>query len=358
MKTNISRPFLYTSLRDMQTRIVFMACSLFLMGSSGCNSNCEKPIPAEKPFKVQTKKIIYEGQPEVLSYSGTIEADNMVTLGFPVSGRVQQVYVQEGQHVHAGQLLAAIEEAEYQNAVLLAQAGLDQAEDNFKRLKELHDKGSLPERDFIAAGISLTLAGINKNIALKKIKDTKLYAPFAGIVSAKLTEKGAIVTPGQSIFTLLKTDFVFAQAYVTESEIASLSVGREAAVSIPVLSEDLRGKINIINPQADIASKTFNVKIRVANSNGRLLPGMLTDIKISTGKTKKIISIPSEAIVRDADEITYVFVVNDQNKAIRKRVATGDLLVSEVIITNGLEAGDKVIIAGQNRLKDWQMVSL
>ena len=85
---------------------------------------------------------------------------------------------------------------------------------------------------------------------------------------------------------------------------------------------------------------------------------MMTDIKISTGKTSKFISIPSEAVVRDADDITYVFVVNDQNKAIRKRVATGGLLISEVVITNGLAAGDKVIVAGQNRLKDGQVVSL
>jgi RND family efflux transporter MFP subunit len=130
-----------------------------------------------------------------------------------------------------------------------------------------------------------------------------------------------------------------------------LSVGRNATVSVPVLNEELRGKINIINPQADVTSKTFNVKIRIGNSSGKLLPGMMTDIKISTGKTTKFISIPSEAVVRDEDDITYVFVVNAQNKAIRKRVATGGLLISEVVITNGLQAGDKVVIVGQNRLK-------
>jgi membrane fusion protein, multidrug efflux system len=331
---------------------------LICIAMAGCETNPEKPQPAEKPPKVIAKKIIYAAEQESLSYSGTIEADNTVSLGFLVPGRVNEVDVQEGQHVHAGELMAGIEEADYRNAVLLAQAGLDQASDNFKRLNKLYEMSSLPERDFIIAKTSLTQAEVNYSIALKKIKDTRLYAPFDGIVSTKGIEKGAIVQPGQTSFTLLKTDFVFAQASVNEREIAMLSAGSGATVAVPALGEELRGKINIINPQADPASKTFSVKIRIANSNGRLLPGMMTDIKISTGKTARLIAIPSEAVVRDEDDLTYVFIVNDQNKAIRKRVATGGLLVSEVIITEGLKAGDQVIVAGQNRLKDGQLVSL
>jgi RND family efflux transporter MFP subunit len=340
----------------IQHYIICMA--IVLTGSAGCDNNKEPSQPFEMPVKVVAKKIANEGETELLSYSGTIEADNTLSLGFSVSGRVIMVNVHEGQHVREGQLLATVEETEFQNAVLLAQTGLEQAADNFKRLNELYEKGSLPEKDYITAKINLTQAEINKNTALKKLKDTRLYAPFNGIVSTRGIEKGATVMPGQSAFTLLKTDFVFAQAYVPESEIARLSVGKEAAISVPVLNEELRGKINIINPQADLTSKTFNVKIRIANPNSRLLPGMMTDIKISTGETRNFISIPVEAVVRDADDITYVFVVNDQNRAIRKRVVAGGLLNSEVVITNGLRAGDQVVISGQNKLNDGEMVSL
>ncbi|GAA3990110.1 efflux RND transporter periplasmic adaptor subunit [Mucilaginibacter dorajii] len=332
--------------------------SILVTVIAGCGSGEEQSKQAEAPIKVITKQIIPTGQPEVFSYSGTIEADNTVSLGFSVSGRVTSVNVQEGQHVNAGQLLATIETIEYQNAVRLAQAGLDQAADNFKRLNELHTKGSLPERDFITTKVSLTQAEVNKSTALKRLSDTRLYAPFAGIVSAKSVEKGATAAPGVSAFTLLKTNQVYAQASVAESEISKLTIGKNAIISIPVLSESLEGKITIINPQADAASKTFNVKIRIGNASGKLLPGMMSDIKISTGKTVDAIAIPAEAVVRDADDITYVFVVNDDHKAIRKRVATGGLLINEVVITNGLQAGDKVIIAGQNKLKDGQAVSL
>src|SRR5258708_7539600 len=173
---------------------------------AGCGGREEKQKEAKVPVKVITKQITPAGQPEVLSYSGTIEADNTVSLGFSVSGRVTSVNVQEGQHVSAGQLLATIETIEYQNAVQLAQASLDQAADNFRRLNELHEKGSLPERDFITAKVSLTQAEVNKSTALKRLNDTKLYAPFAAIVSIKSVEKGATAAPGVAAFTLLKTD--------------------------------------------------------------------------------------------------------------------------------------------------------
>jgi len=116
--------------------------------------------------------------------------------------------------------------------------------------------------------------------------------------------------------------------------------------------------IKFENPQGDATTRTFAVKIRLANASGKLLPGMMADIKIATGKTADVLTIPVEAVVRDADDITYVFVVNAQNKAIRKRIATGGLSATGVIITNGLQSGDKVVVAGQTRIKDGQTVSL
>jgi multidrug efflux pump subunit AcrA (membrane-fusion protein) len=145
----------FMNIKNPVSKIRILISFSLLLSLAGCDINKEKTKPVEMALKVITKNIKLEGQPETLSYSGTIDADNTVSLGFSVSGRVNLANVKEGQHVHTGELLATVEAVEYQNAVLLAQAGLDQAEDNFKRLNELHEKGSLPERDFITAKISL-----------------------------------------------------------------------------------------------------------------------------------------------------------------------------------------------------------
>lgn len=307
--------------------------------------------------KVNVKELTYKSQNEILSYSGTIEADNTVSLGFSIPGRIVNVNVQEGQRVIQGQLLATIETTTYKNAFDIANAGLEQANDNYKRLNELYSKGSLPERDFIAVKVAVAQANANRNLAAKNLADTKIFAPFTGIVSAKLTERGATAAPGIPAFTIMKTDKVYAKASVTESEIAHLKVGTIAKIKIASIDQTFDGKVTIINPSADATTRTFNVKILLDNTQGKLLPGMISDIKINTGRIENAITIPATAIIRDSDDITYVFIV-ENNKAIQKRVTLGNFEGEEVIVTSGLKIEDKLVVNGQRNLKDGQTISL
>ncbi|GIZ07578.1 MexH family multidrug efflux RND transporter periplasmic adaptor subunit [Flavobacterium sp. UMI-01] len=307
--------------------------------------------------KVTVKKIDTNTEPEVLNYSGTIEADNTVSLGFSVAGRISIVNVQEGQKVKKGQLLASIEQINYKNAFDIANAGLEQANDNFKRLQSLYEKNSLPERDFIAVKVAVAQANANKNLAAKNLADTKLYAPFSGIITAKLTEIGATAAPSVPAFTIMKTDKVYAKASIAESEIAKLKIGTEASVDIESINKSFYGKVAIVNPSADPLTRTFNVKVRLDNNDDTLLPGMISTIKINTNKTVNVITIPSESIVRDANNILYVYVVKN-NRAIKKRVSVGSFKGNEVIVTDGLSVGDLLVTAGNKDIKDGQTVAL
>lgn len=303
--------------------------------------------------KVQVQTITADAKPEVLRYPGAIEADNTVTLGFSVSGRVTGVSIQEGQQVREGQLLASIETEDYVSTLQSAKAVEDQAADNFKRLKELHDKGSLPERDYIAARSALSQAEANVRMASKRLADTRLYAPYTGIISAKLVDKGATASPGVPAFTILKTDQVYAKVPITESDISKLTVGKDVLVIIPVLNDSIKGTVTIINPQADNSSRTYAVKVRLNNNAEKLLPGMLTEMLVYTGREQKKIVIPAASIIRDADDITYVFIADDKHKAIRRRItAAGVTGNNEIIIQQGLQTGDRLIIEGQTRLED------
>ncbi|MCR9264339.1 efflux RND transporter periplasmic adaptor subunit [Maribacter sp. PR1] len=322
----------------------------------GCSEKKETVKEVAIP-KVTVKKIKATEEKESLTYSGTIEADNTVSLGFSVPGRISKVNVQEGQKVKRGQLLASIDQTTYKNAFDIANAGLEQANDNFKRLSGLYEKGSLPERDFIAVKVAVAQANANKNLAAKNLTDTKLYAPFSGIITAKMTEMGATAAPGVPAFTVMKTDKVYAKASIAESEISKLKMGTDAEVEIASLNETFNGKVAIINPSADAITRTFNVKVRLDNKDDKLLPGMISKLKINTGNTVNVITVPSESVVRDANDILYVFVVKE-NKAIKKRVSLGSFKGNEVIVTNGLSIGDAVVIAGNKNLKDGQTVSL
>jgi RND family efflux transporter MFP subunit len=324
-----------------------------------CNSKAEKNTTAPLIQKVSVQTVKKIDQSQVLTYSGTIEPCNTAQVGFAVPGVINNVAVQEGQFVNKGQLLATIDATEYINALAIANASLEQAEDMYRRLNELYQKGSLPEKDYIDIKTKLAQTRANKTINAKRITDSRLYAPMAGIITAKQVERGSTAAPGVPAFTIIKTDLVYAKISVAENEIGSLKKGMQATIEVPTIHKTLSGKITIINPQADPTSKTYVVKAQLPNNGQELLPGMIANVKINTGNTQQRIVIPAKAVLRDADDITYVYVVDSHYKAIRKRITTTGITGNqEIIIQEGLNDGDSVIVKGQTKVKDGTTVQL
>jgi len=344
---------------NTEKKTLFLLVGLLVLSACGGK---EKPIIKAEIVKVDVQKIEVVSRPEIFNYSGNILADNSVSIGFSIAGRVMGVYVQEGQRVSKGQLLASIETNTYQNALAVTGAGMEQAQDNFNRLNQLYLKKSLPESDYIATKVALAQSKANYETALKNLRDTKLYASFSGIISQKLIEAGASVAPGVNAFTIVKTDKVYASASITENEISSLKIGNTADVSIPSLNRTIRGHITLINPQADDNSKTYTVKIKLDNPGGQILPGMITNININTGKSKEVIILPAQAVLKSTDGSSYVYTVKstkNSNTVFKKRIEMQSMAgTSDVIVKNGLIPGDKVVVSGQTRLEDGKSVKL
>jgi RND family efflux transporter MFP subunit len=303
------------------------------------------------------KTIVPGYQSETLSYSGTIEAENTASIGFSVPGVVDHLAVQEGQTVKQGQLLASLDATEYENALTIANVALEQAEDLYNRLNSLYEKGSLPAKDYMDIKTKVAQAKANQSINAKRIRDSRLIAPMSGTITAKMIERGSVAAPGVPAFKIVKTDKVYARVAVPEGEVGELQKGMAADVFIPTLHDTVRGTITIINPQADEISRTYTVKIMLDNAAGRLLPGMITTVSVLTGKTRGAITVPATAIVRDADDITYVYTTNAQKKAVRKRVDVTGITGDNEAIVSGLAQGDQVVIAGQTRIKEGSAVT-
>lgn len=345
---------LHFLLRERNHYGLFTKVTLFLSTLSiwGCGGEKKQDLQQEN-YPVSVREVTLMKGTEQLDYSASVEADNTVDMAFSVSGRVLLVRVEEGAHVAKGALLAAVEPEKYQGAYDIANASFIKAADNFKRSKELYDKGSLPERDFIAAQADLAQAKANKDIAAKDLNDTRLMAPFAGVVTRKITELGALTAPGSPAFTLTKTDVMYVTAAIAEGDIARISEGDSVEVEIPALSERRMGRVNIVNPQADNYSRTFEVKVRLKNEDGKILPGMMAQLHIHTGKPESIIAIPTGSILKDVDNIAYVFLAQPDHTAIKKRITISRAIgQNDVVVSDGLQAGDQLIVEGQTKLTD------
>lgn len=325
--------------------IVFMACG-----------NYVEQEPAHPP-KVSVAEVklttLYGG----LSYSAKITEKSRVEISFMSSGRVNNVFVKEGNYIKAGDLLASIDPFKYKYELDAANAEQEKAQDLLDRYAKLYAKGSLPEKDYVTAKLQLQQAEATAKTAQLNMANTKVAAPSTGTITACI-EKGTYVSPGAPAFTLINTDQVYANISVPEGEIGRISVGQACKVTIPTVDKELPATITIVNPEADAASSTYTVKIMLDNPARKLLPGMLANVSISTSGPRNVIAIPSGALIKGINGNNFVYTLTPDNKAQRADVQVGEHTDSTVVITSGLRPGSRVITAGQQSLNEGDPVSL
>lgn len=149
---------------------------------TGCQRN-DNQATEKQPIKVKVITVSASTDGQGKSYSGTVEEGNGTYLSFPVMGTVKTLHFHLGQHISKGQLLATLDSTSMQSSYNAARASLVQAEDAHQRMKELHDKGSLPEIQWIEVQSKLQQAQALEEIANKNLKDCKLLAPFEGVIA-------------------------------------------------------------------------------------------------------------------------------------------------------------------------------
>jgi RND family efflux transporter MFP subunit len=171
-------------------------------------------------------------------------------------------------------------------------------------------------------------------------------------------EVGQMVSPQAPAFTIVKTDVIYARVAVPESEIGRIVMDKSADVSVSAFEgRTFTGRVSMIGAVADGRTRTYAVKIELSNPGGLLRPGMIVQAGIRTDKTVDMLTVPGSAIVRDADNLTYVFVTDvKRTAAVRKRVTPGDALRNEIEIRSGLDPEDTVIVSGQNKLSDGALI--
>jgi RND family efflux transporter MFP subunit len=175
-----------------------------------------------------------------------------------------------------------------------------------------------------------------------------------GVVAEKLQSEGALVSPATPIVTLVSGDVELAMS-VEESKVGQLKEGQKAEINATAFpGEALQAAVSSISPTADAKSRTFQVKVKPTDQSGKLRPGMFAQVKIATSEKPKALLVPKDALVSRSGQ-TIVFVVKGDTVQ-QRTVTTGIIQNGTAEITNGLSAGEEVVTAGQNDLKDGSLV--
>jgi len=391
------------SVLSAKMRITAM-CLLALLLLAGCGPKA--PVAADQPVPVRVRVPNRVRQPVSVAVSGTVEANVTAQGAFQIAGRVAKVFVEEGQAVSKGQVLAELDSTDYRNAYDAAQGQADAAQavndkaqqgprsqeleqaridyeqwqDQYKRMKYLYDHKSLPANDFkkIEAGYQAAqqrydmarqgtrvedkeaatgqsrAAAAQLHEAQKRLGDTRLRAPIAGFVGMRRIDVGDTVGAGIPVISVLDLNPIKVRVAIPEDEIGKVREGERATVTIPSLDgKQFEGKVETVGVAADPASRTYAVKIAVANPAHVLRAGMVSEARIFSPVMVNAITVPGNAIVHDPKGVTQVYVYSpSQQRIYARRVDVGGLIGSEVEILSGLTGDEQVVVAGQQNVRE------
>lgn len=326
-------------------RLVAGCVALGALAGSGCRRPSDPPVtvPVVTVLRVEPAAL-----PAELLVSGVIEAVDKAQVGFQVPGRVQRLAVEDGEAVVAGQLLAQLEDDDYRSALAAAEAKFGEINSRHERLKKLRELGSLTETDFEKIDSARTEAQAGFDLARRRLDYTQLKAPFPGRVVRHSVAAGTVVAPGVPVFTVLAPAPVWAVLSVPETDAPGIRPGQSVRVNLASAGgRDVDGEVETVSPQAEPLSRSFAVKVRLANADGRFRPGNVVTARISAGESRQALSLPPQVVQRYPDGGLYVWTVDPKTNTVARRiVGVGRVRETEVEIVAGLEPGALVVRGG------------
>jgi RND family efflux transporter MFP subunit len=357
----------------MRNVVISLLLSL-IISLTACSRDTSEQAKSD-PVPVIVGKVQRVQEHETIFVSGMVSApDSPADVSFLVSGKVIFVGPREGEYVEKGQLLASLDPTDYRLALSASAAKVEQAkvaflraEDEYGRMKFLYESKSLAANDFekFKAAFDGTRHQLEEAIAgeglsRKHLSDATLHAPISGYISKRLIETGYTASAGRPVFEIVQMDTVEANVGVPETDVHLVRIGQKVSITFPALpKQSFQGTVHIINVSADPGTRTYMTRIRVPNPRHVIRIGMVAEAKIVGDRTISMMTLPGEAIVRDEQGATMVFVYfPEQGRVYRKRVKIGAFRGTEVEIKEGLSGDESIVIGGQDHLLDGMTVTI
>jgi membrane fusion protein (multidrug efflux system) len=320
----------------------------------GLKSAASAEIP---PVNVITLELLPRTLRETLNLPGSLEPWTRLPLMTKVGGSIEKVFVQEGDQVKKGQVLARIETKEYQIAVDAAKASHALAEANFARNKTLHSKGVAPQANFDEQQTQLRLAKAKVDEAELRLSRCLITAPMDGVISRLDAKEGLFLNIGDPVAEILAIDQVKAVVSIPESDLTAVRKLKQIELTVQALdNQSFVAPVHFLAPAPQTQAQAYRLELAVANKEQRLLPGMFIRAHIVKQVEEQALAVPLYAVISRKDE-QFVY-VEEEGRVQRRNVEIGFLEGWQVFVRRGLEAGDRVIIEGHRSVEAGQRVQV
>ncbi|WP_299793736.1 efflux RND transporter periplasmic adaptor subunit [uncultured Shewanella sp.] len=290
---------------------------------------------------------------------GKLEADKSVYIAPEVAGKIKVINVKANQEIRAGQLLVQLEDAKPQAGVAEAKAYLFDEERKLKEFQKLIRQSAITQTEIDAQQASVNIAKARLAQAQAELDFHYIKAPFSGTAGLLDFSLGKMVTAGSELLSLDDLSSMRLDLQVPESYLSMLSPGMTVtATNRAWPGEVFTGELVAIDPR--INSETLNLKVRVSfknqshNQGHKLKPGMLMSASLGFPAISEPV-IPVQAIEYSGTK-RFVYVVGADNLARRTQVTLGARIQDEVLITDGVDVGERIVVQGLVNMRDGLLV--
>lgn len=315
-----------------------------------------KKHPLNQAVVVEIARVVAGDIPKSIEALGSLSAVQNVTISAETSGRISAINFKDGQSVAKGMPIVQLDDqqaqADYQTAVTEYQLALQK----YNRSKTLVNEAiSKQELAVLQADVATKQSAVQSKLA--DLNGKKVVAPFSGVLGAFQVQAGDYVNAGASLVTLVNTSQLRADYNIPEQNLPELKIGQLIMIRTSAYPTRLfYGTVNFISPIISPDSRMVAVQALIDNSKGPLFPGMFVHLSEQLGTIKNAIIIPAAAISADIKGY-YVFKV-EGHKVAQTYVTTGMQVGAKTQILNGLQVGDTIVIAGQQKLQDGSAIEI
>lgn len=333
--------------------IIYVAAAVMAVSCGNNNSKtAEQPQAAEVRLpNVTIMAASYKDVPQSDVYTANVEAYAKNNIAPQSPSRIQKIYVEVGDFVRAGQIVAKMDE------VSLNQSKLSMANDSleYSRIKKLYEQGGVSKSDFDAMELKYN---VTRSQYQNLLENTILRSPVSGVITARNYDQGDMYG-GSPIYVVEQITPVKLYVGISEMDYTRVKKNDVVALTADALpGKTFTGRIARIYPTIDAATHTFTAEVNVANSDRLLRPGMYARVTVNFGSNHSIV-VPDDCVVKQQGSgVRSVFVLQNDDTVKEVVVTLGRHFGTEYEILSGIAEGDNVVVKGQASLKNGSKVNV
>lgn len=332
---------------------------LFLSAAVLCCVSCrdKSTVDVRQPVSVGVLSVGEAVNVGLDHYVGEVRASRTVILSPRHNGRLTAFDLSQGDAVSKDQVVAEIESSTVIGAYEMAQATLKQAEDAYERLQKVHGTGSVSDVTMVDIETQLSKARASAESARQSLEDCSVKSPFSGTVAKVYVTEGMEVSIAEPLAEIIDLSSLEIHIPVPETEIVNVKPGQRALMDVPALGlKEVQLKVVSKGVSASALSHTYDCVLKPAGNISGLMPGMVSRVYMSKNSLSSI-TVPSSSIRTDMTG-RYVWIVNDEDRVCKAYVTVDGFSGDGVIVSSGLEQGDRLIVDGISKVSTGMKVNV